>query len=57
MPAAYIYVLDNEPITSLGQHLPAPPSQILPFTVGTNGALQAETGGVVPDDPTLANPI
>jgi len=25
--------------------------------VGANGALQAEPGGIVPDDPTLANPI
>ncbi len=33
------------------------PSQILPFTVGTNGALQAQTGGAVPDDPTQSNPI
>lgn len=55
-----IYVLDNEPVTigsggtfNAGTY----PSQILPFTVGTNGALQAQTGGVIPDDPTLANPI
>ena len=33
------------------------PSQVLPFTVGSNGALQAMTGGAVPDDPTLSNPI
>ena len=32
-------------------------SQILPFTVGTDGALQAQTGGTVTDDPTPANPI
>jgi 6-phosphogluconolactonase (cycloisomerase 2 family) len=50
----YIYVLDNEgtDVTSTGAT-----SQILPFSVGTGGALQAQTGGVVPDDPTLANPI
>ena len=56
----YIYVLDNEPITytPTGSSTPVTaPSQILPFTVGTNGALQAQTGGAVPDDPTLANPI
>ena len=49
-----IYVLDNEPITANGalSH-----SQILPFTVGTGGALLAQTGGIVPDDPTLSNPI
>jgi 6-phosphogluconolactonase (cycloisomerase 2 family) len=52
------YVLDNEPITISfnGTSTPAQ-SQILPFSVGANGALQAEPGGIVPDDPTLANPI
>lgn len=56
--AGVMYVLDNEPITIdfNGTQTPAQ-SQILPFTVGTNGALAAETGGNVPDDPTLANPI
>jgi len=58
----YIYVLDNEPITiaaggagsfNAGTY----PSQILPFSVGTGGALQAQTGGIVPDDATLSNPI
>jgi Lactonase, 7-bladed beta-propeller len=55
-----IYVLDNEPVTiPSGSSFTAGsyPSQILPFTVGTNGALQAETGGIIPDDSTLANPI
>ena len=53
-----IYVLDNEPtsFTSNGNTTTSQ-SQILPFTVGSNGSLQAQTGGVVPDDPTLANPI
>jgi len=51
----YVYILDDE--------APAVPnttgatSQILPWTVGSNGALQAATGGIVPDDPTLSNPI
>jgi hypothetical protein len=49
-----VYVLDNEPITANGS---TSPSQILPFTVGTGGALLAQTGGIVPDDPTLSNPI
>ena len=49
-----VYVLDNEPITANGT---TSPSQILPFTIGTNGALQAQTGGIVPDDPTQSNPI
>jgi 6-phosphogluconolactonase (cycloisomerase 2 family) len=55
-----IYVLDNEPVTiPSGGTFPAGiyPSQILPFSVGNNGALQAQTGGIVPDDPTLSNPI
>jgi 6-phosphogluconolactonase (cycloisomerase 2 family) len=54
-----IYVLDNEPITiAANPNFPAGtyPSQILPFTVGTGGALQAEPSGTIPDDPTLANP-
>ncbi len=57
-----IYVLDNEPITipsnTNGAFSPGVyPSQILAFTVGANGALQAQTDPVVPDDPTLSNPI
>lgn len=53
-----VYVLDNEPITytSNGTTTTAL-SQILPFTVGANGALQAQTGGIVPDDPSASNPI
>ena len=56
--AGVVYVLDNEPTTytSNGNTITTL-SQILPFTVGSNGALQAETSGVVPDDPTLSNPI
>ena len=49
-----VYVLDNEPPN------PNPNgavSQILLFTVGTGGALQAQTSGVVPDDPSLADPV
>jgi 6-phosphogluconolactonase (cycloisomerase 2 family) len=53
-----IYVLDNEPITvSFNGVATTSASQILPFTLGTGGALQAEPGGAVPDDPTLSNPI
>jgi 6-phosphogluconolactonase (cycloisomerase 2 family) len=60
--SGYVYVLDNEPITiasggtgsfTAGTY----PSQILPFTVGSGGALQAQTGGIVPDDATMSNPI
>jgi 6-phosphogluconolactonase (cycloisomerase 2 family) len=49
---AKIYILDNEPTPTS-----ATPGQILPFTVGTNGALQSQTGGAVADDPTETNPI
>ncbi|MGA2206530.1 MAG: hypothetical protein ABSG10_07340 [Terracidiphilus sp.] len=53
-----MYVLDNEPITTtFNGASTTSPSQILPFTLGGGGALQAEASGIVPDDPTLANPI
>ena len=53
-----VYVLDNEPISvSFNGSTTTSQSQILPFTVGNGGALQAEPSGTVPDDPTLANPI
>ncbi len=52
--SSIVYVLDNE---APSPNPTAAASQILPFTVGSGGALQAETGGIVPDDPTLANPI
>jgi 6-phosphogluconolactonase (cycloisomerase 2 family) len=53
-----LYVLDNEPITlTFNGTTTTSPSQILPFTVASGGALQAEPSGVIPDDPTLANPI
>ncbi|MGA3069664.1 MAG: beta-propeller fold lactonase family protein [Terracidiphilus sp.] len=51
---SYVYVLDNEPITANGT---LSYSQILPFSLGTGGALVPQTGGAVPDDPTLSNPI
>jgi 6-phosphogluconolactonase len=49
---AKVYILDNEP-TATG----AAPGQIIPFTVGTNGALQALVGGAVADDSTQSNPV
>jgi len=52
--SGYVYVLDNEGTDVVGS---GATSQILPFSVGTSGALQAQTGGVVADDPTLNNPI
>ena len=53
----YLYVLDNEPIYLNGSTTAASQSQVLPFTVGSNGALQSQTGGPVPDDPAQSNPI
>lgn len=50
----FVYVLDNEPITAGGI---TSPSQILPFTIGAGGALQQQTGGAVPDDPTQSDPL
>jgi len=47
-----IYILDNEPTTTGGT-----PGQILPFTIGTNGALQSLVGGAVADDVTQTDPI
>jgi 6-phosphogluconolactonase (cycloisomerase 2 family) len=61
--AGVIYVLDNEPvtITCASGTCPFPagtyPGQILPYTVSTGGALQAEPSGIFPDTATLANPI
>jgi 6-phosphogluconolactonase (cycloisomerase 2 family) len=58
----YVYVMDDEPLTigsgSTSQY-PAGtyPSQIIPFSVGTGGALQAQTGGAVPDASSQTNPI
>jgi 6-phosphogluconolactonase len=56
----FVYVLANDPLTvaagSSNSFAPGPyPSQILPFSVGTGGALQAQTGGPVPDPET--NPL
>ncbi len=55
-----VYVLDNEPITiGSGSIFPpgTSPSQILPYTIGSGGALQAQNGGAVPVDPTQSNPL
>jgi 6-phosphogluconolactonase (cycloisomerase 2 family) len=53
-----LYVLASDPITlTFNSVSTVAQSQILPYTVGTNGSLQAEASGTAPDDPTLANPI
>ena len=51
--SGFIYVLDNEGT----QVSNGATSQILPYTVGANGALQQQTGGAVADDVTQSNPI
>jgi len=53
----FIYVLDNEPIYLNGSTTAASQSQILPYSVGSNGALASQTGGAIPDDPAQSNPI
>lgn len=52
------YVLDNESGTynANGKTVTAP-GWIFPFSIGTNGALQQESGGAVPDDAALSNPV
>jgi 6-phosphogluconolactonase len=56
-----IYVPDDEPITITNPLSPfAPgtyPSQLLSFTLGANGALQATTDPIVPDPSPTPNPI
>jgi hypothetical protein len=51
------YVLDNEPITiTFNGNSVSSNSQIVPYTLGTGGALQSDTSGIFPDDPALSNP-
>jgi len=45
---SYVYVLDNTTSTT---------SHILPYTVGSGGALLAATSGPIPDDANQSNPI
>jgi 6-phosphogluconolactonase len=47
------YVMDNGPNTNS----PSTNGQLLAYTVGTNGALQAQPNGVFADDPAQTNPI
>ncbi len=49
-----VYILDAESITVKGT---VSPSQILPYTVGTGGALNSVVQGAVPGDPNESNPI
>ena len=53
-----VYVLANDPVTvNFNGTSEVAQSQILPFSIAASGAIQAETVGVIPDDPTLANPM
>jgi 6-phosphogluconolactonase len=51
---SYVFVLDNEPPSPNSTNAS---SQILPYTVGSGGALLAATSGPIPDDPNQSNPI
>lgn len=53
-----VYVLDNEPGTyTVSSSSVTAPGWIFQFTIGANGALQQTSGGAVPDDVSLANPV
>lgn len=55
----YIYILDSGANcqSQSSQVFPYCSGQILPFTAGTNGTLQALTNGAVANDPTAAYPV
>ncbi len=60
--ASFIYVLDNETLTqqvntSSGSSAVTAPSWVFQYSVGSNGALQASTGGAVPISSSMADPI
>ncbi len=50
----YVFVLDNE---APNPNPTIAASQILPYTVGSGGALLAAVSGPIPDDPNQYNPI
>ncbi|HWT64916.1 MAG TPA: hypothetical protein VN151_02290, partial [Terracidiphilus sp.] len=56
--SSYVYILDNETTTAspAGTSITSP-SGILIYTTGTGGALSLLSGGVIPGDTTLENPI
>jgi hypothetical protein len=54
----YIWVLDNEPISvTVNGSTITSPSQILPWTTGSNGSLTALSSGPIANDPNQSNPI
>jgi 6-phosphogluconolactonase len=56
--SSYVYVLDNETTSStINGTTTTAPSGILIYTTGTGGALSLLSGGVIPGDSTLSNPL
>jgi hypothetical protein len=51
--AGITYVMDNGPNTNS----PSTNGQILAYTLGSNGSLQAQPNGVFADDPAQTNPV
>ena len=51
----YIYLLDAGPVSCTSNGVTSS-TQILPFTIGTNGTLQSLVGGNVCNDPSAVNP-
>jgi 6-phosphogluconolactonase (cycloisomerase 2 family) len=52
----YIYVSAKENVYLIDAQGGTTPGQILPYTIGTNGALQSLVGGQVANSGTVANP-
>jgi 6-phosphogluconolactonase (cycloisomerase 2 family) len=53
---SYIYVSAKENVYLVDAQNGTTPGQILPYTIGTNGALQSLVGGQVVNSGTVANP-
>jgi 6-phosphogluconolactonase (cycloisomerase 2 family) len=53
---SYIYVSAKENVYLIDAQNGTTPGQILPYTIGTNGALQSLVGGQVANSGTVANP-
>jgi 6-phosphogluconolactonase len=52
----YIYISARENVYLIDAQNGTTPGQILPYTIGTNGALQSLVGGQVANSGTVANP-
>ena len=53
--SSYVFVLDNEAPT--GTNSTNATSQIVAYTVGSAGALQSVTNGIISDDANQSNPV